>query len=94
MADAAIIVIERDWLGRRVRTETFAPGDPTPAWVSDALPDRETQVSDPREEVKATEGPVAEGKTAEHQGAGWYELPGGETVRGKDAVREAGYEVP
>jgi len=42
---------------------------------------REVKVQDRREEVT-------------HQGNGWYTLPTGETVRGKQAVKNAGYELP
>jgi hypothetical protein len=80
MADTDVIVVERDPLGRPSRVERYGAGDALPEWLDDRL-QRETQASDPRGEVKAN-------------GSGWYTLPGGETVRGKDAVREAGYEVP
>lgn len=30
---------------------------------------------------------------AEHKGGGYYELPDGSTVKGKDAVRAKGFEV-
>jgi|APHM01.1.fsa_nt_gi hypothetical protein len=80
MTDSTVIVVERDRIGRPVQAETFEPGDPLPAWVEEKVPRRETQTQDPREEVK-------------HQGSGWYLLPSGETVRGKDAVREAGFNL-
>ena len=80
MADTEVIVVERDVIGRPGRVERYGPGEPLPAWLDDRL-GRETQVQDPRQEVKA-------------KGSGWYELPTGETVRGREAVREAGYEVP
>lgn len=80
MADPLVIVRREDALGRPTRTVTYGPGDPKPDWVTEALPDRETQVIDEREEVK-------------HLGGGWYQLPGGEKVRGKEAVRDAGYDV-
>lgn len=80
MADADVIIVERDPLGRPSRVERHEAGEPLPGWLDDRLT-RETQVQDPRQEVKAN-------------GAGWYELPDGSVVRGKDAVRDAGYEVP
>jgi len=78
---AEIIVVERDYLGRPRDTEVYSEGDPKPDWLEERLPNREVQAKDPRGEVK-------------HQGSGWYLLPSGETVRGQDSVREAGYEVP
>ena len=87
MADATetlMVVVDRDAM-RRVRSvDVYRPGEAPPDEIADYLPHevrlRETQTSDPRGEVK-------------HTGAGWYELPTGETVRGKDAVRERGFEV-
>lgn len=86
MADR-VIVRDRDVLGRPVRTEIYGPGDPKPDWAQEMLAERETQVSDPRDEAKGQSGEV------EHLGGPWYLLPDGEKVRGKDAVREAGFEV-
>lgn len=76
-----VVVVERDYLGRPSDTEVYSEGDPKPDWLEERLPGRETQAGDPRDEVK-------------HKGGPWYELPSGETVRGKEAVREAGFEVP
>jgi len=84
MADR-VIVRREDVLGRPRDTTVYSEGDPLPDWAEEALEGRETQVSDPRDEVKATT------QTAEHLGSGWYQLPTGEKVRGKDAVREQGY---
>lgn len=75
-----VVVVERDYLGRPSEAETYREGDPKPDWLEERLPNRETQAQDQREEVK-------------HQGSGWYLLPNGETVRGKDAVRAAGYSI-
>jgi len=86
MADRVIIRRE-DALGRPRDTTVYSEGDPLPDWAEETLAGRETQVSDPRDEVKEVSGDVAE-----HLGSGWYLLPTGEKVRGKDAVREAGYE--
>jgi hypothetical protein len=83
MAETMVVIVERDRLGRPVQTETFAPGDPLPEWAEEHVPEREVQARDPREETK----------TAEYCGGPWYKLPTGEKVRGKDAVREAGYAV-
>jgi len=83
MADADVIIVERDRLGRPSRVERYEAGEPLPDWLDDRLA-RETQVQDPRQEVK----------TAEALGGPWYRLPSGEKVRGKDAVRDAGCEVP
>lgn len=88
MADAEellMVVVDRD-ASRRVRSvETYGPGVAPPDHLADFLPahlrKREVQAQDPRAEVKA-------------KGSGWYELPDGRTVRGQDAVRDAGYEVP
>jgi len=88
MADAEdiiMVVVDRD-AARRVRgVETYAPGVSPPDHIADFLPahlrGREVQAKDPRSEVK-------------DKGAGWYDLPDGRTVRGEDAVRDAGYEVP
>lgn len=81
---AEIIVVERDYLGRPSDAEVYSEGDPKPDWLEERLPNRETQVQDQREEVKST---------ATHQGSGWYLLPNGETVRGKEAVRDQGFEI-
>lgn len=85
MADATevlMVVLDRDVAGRVRDVEVYGPGVAPPSTVADYLPEevrrRERQVDDPREEVKA-------------KGAGWYQLPNGDTVRGMDAVREAGY---
>jgi hypothetical protein len=85
MADATdvlMVVVDRDVTGRVRDVQTYGPGVAPPSEVADYLPEevrrRERQIDDPREEVK-------------DKGAGWYQLPGGETVRGMDAVREAGY---
>jgi len=80
MSDRTVVVVERDRIGRLARVETHEPGDPLPDWLEQQMPSRERQVQDPREEVK-------------HKGGPWYELPNGEKVRGKDAVREAGYTL-
>lgn len=77
MTDKEVIIVNRDVMGRPGRVERYGPGEPVPDWVRSEL---ETQVSDPREEVK-------------HAGGPWYQLPNGEKVRGKDAVREAGYSI-
>jgi hypothetical protein len=79
MADETVLIVERDVLGRPGRVERYGPGEPLPEWARQAVK-RETQVQDPRDEVK-------------HAGGPWYELPDGEKVRGKDAVREAGFEI-
>jgi len=83
MADMTVVIVERDRLGRPVQTETFAPGDPLPEWAEEHLSSREVQARDPREQTK----------TVEYCGGPWYKLPTGEKVRGKDAVREAGFEI-
>ena len=85
--ETLMVVVDRDAM-RRVRSvDVYRPGEAPPDEIADYLPHevrlRETQTSDPRDE----------GKTAVHTGAGWYELPSGETVRGKDAVRERGFEI-
>jgi hypothetical protein len=79
---AEIIVVERDYLGRPSGTEMYSEGDPKPDWLEERLPGRETQAQDEREETKAV-----------HQGSGWYLLPNGDTVRGKQAVRDQGFEI-
>jgi len=83
MSDRTVIVVERDWMGRPARRETYGPGETLPEWVEDQVqtdPRDEVHTSDPRDEVK-------------HVGGPWYELPTGEKVRGKEAVREQGYNV-
>lgn len=87
MADATetlMVIVDRDAM-RRVRSvEVYRPGEAPPDEIADYLPHevrtRETQTQEPRDEVK-------------HTGAGWYDLPDGSTVRGKDAVRDAGYDI-
>ena len=91
MADATetlMVVVDRDAM-RRVRSvDIYRPGEAPPDEIADYLPHevrlRETQTKDPRDEVKTSE--------VKHKGAGYYKLPNGETVRGKDAVREAGFD--
>jgi len=78
---ATVIIRREDRLGRPVHTETYGPGDALPEWAQDYLSGRETQVLDPREEVK-------------HCGGPWYKLPSGEKVRGREAVYERGYKPP
>jgi len=80
-----MVVVDRD-VSRRVRdVEVYGPGVAPPDDLADYLPahlrGREVQAKDPRSEVKS-------------KGSGWYELPDGRTVRGKKAVRDAGYTVP
>jgi hypothetical protein len=81
MSDRTVVVVEQDRIGRLVHVETHEPGDPLPDWLEERVSGREVQAKDPRSEVK-------------DKGAGWYDLPDGRTVRGEDAVRDAGYEVP
>lgn len=76
-----VLVRREDRLGRPVHTETYGPGEALPEWAEEALAGRETQVSDPREEVK-------------HCGGPWYKLPTGEKVRGKEKVKSRGFKPP
>ncbi len=98
MADARevlMVVVDRD-AARRVRSvEVYGPGEAPPNHLADFLPHevrmREVQTKDPRDEAKSEDEAETEG--VEALGAGWYRLPDGEKVRGKDAVREAGYQI-
>jgi hypothetical protein len=76
-----IIIRREDRLGRPARVDVYGPGDPLPEWADDLLAGRETRALDRREEVK-------------HCGGPWYKLPGGEKVRGREAVYERGYKPP
>jgi len=87
MAD--VIVIREDVLRRPQTVEFYPEGAALPDDIDRRI-QREKQVLDQRTETKA--------QPAQHKakkiGGPWYQLPTGEKVKGKAAVRDAGYEVP
>ena len=76
---AEVIVIREDVMRRPQTVEYYPEGAALPSDLDRRI-QRERKVLDQREAVKI--------------GGPWYQLPTGEKVKGKKAVREAGYEVP